>query len=634
MPQDPTVEQMVAGMGPDASELESSHPLMSLTPQDLRDAIEDGYDNLEPVRDYRNSAWAGFRSKHHRSSEGGKASALNLSMQQAKTLLAMLAFNNPGADATPQVGGLEMEAKLLSQMLNADAASMRLSDNYQVLLLDTIFTGFAINKIALKAGSMGKSNSGTEVDPGETFEEWVDLDDYAEDPTARAYRELNWAATRVRVNRMRAIQQRLFGRDQMDVGFGTVPNPHLLGREEAADIIRGATSSDSSGQRGRMSDMGEKTQSNVTYGTLFDQIELWEVYLRFEGTTYLVILPAEPGSSGVVGATDGFLAFDAIDGVEDGPLERLSLIPDVLCTPASVDAMQRDLATAADVVAAKIIRQVRKADNAVVYDPGEEALARMIRKGGGDGWYPGNPKAVNTVKFGGLLPEIIPSLETMMSWWNDQTAGMQSAAGLRDVGKTATAFSGLMSRVQAFLEYLRSRIEDFATRCLRRRAYFLVTNPNMQRVLKLEIMPGMSIPMIYAADLREGKFLDFTFKVQPYSMQFRDPAIQAQELAVAFTQVIPAIAQLGAMGIIDPRMAIRMYGRKSGMDGLDQIIPDPMLQQQATMGATQGSQMSSWPDDVSGRPIDATRSAYAPTQPDGPQPMGRMGGKGRPQRGQ
>lgn len=626
--------------------------LESITPQKLADAVNAGYEALQWLRDRRKRAFEAYLGPDFGQGDEVRlprrvwqGSPLNLTAQQVRTLLPYLAMHNPKADVVAKQHELEWDADMHRQSADLDAADLDLSSKYQQAAVDAILGGMAIHKIGLRASNDVLKLRDREADPGELFEEPVDTDDWCTDADAKRWRQRRWDAYRYTVDRHEAREYRYYGRDPGELEPGEFHHPLLATREEASAMLEALAEARRPGQEsgGEGERVSDAAIGSVRPGDepLIDDVELWDVVLYCNGETYIATIAASRGLTAAE-PTDKFLAFYRFDGPTAGPLRYLTLLPTpAQLVPQSLDAMQKDLATVADALANKAIRQAMRTKQNTIFRADQRDEMKAILAAQEDDFVEGDPTAFTTVQQGGLVEDVVIASNFVNDWWNNVTGGLSMAAGQEDKGKgTATAFQGLMNRVMGWTQFLQLRMEMFATECLKMRMFYRLTDPFWAPMLNSRLPNTQTIDVIYDADLRRGGFNDFIWNIKAHSMQVQDPVFRAARLneALAAGGPVDNILQKGMLGIIDPFRALRDYARLTDLPELELWLVDPVTFQMVQMRAMMAQQQSEGVSTGTGRPAgDAAPgygARYGQQQQQGMGPGNGMGGAFPPVMGQ
>lgn len=639
-----------------------------LEPAKLRGECTLGFRGLEWARSQGRIEYSQYKGRHYGVSNdgiGGRGGMqpVNLHQSLVRTMVPFLAPNAPLSDVTPLHIGLTFEAELRQDIYDRQAEELRLQDVYQDAVIDCLLRGMAFTLNGVKSGGDEFTSKSTSLDMGKEFCRLIDLDDISIDPNAKSIFERRFIAHRYTVDKqdaLDAVDAGCYGAEPQDYEDGILPNDHIATREEAKEIIEGLTPLESATNR---ADRIDTNQGDFYAGTerLGETVMLWDVVLYLNGQVWIVTLPANPGMTDpfATGSPDKFLACYRWNGPASGPINTLSFLRVPFNKmPLSLAQMQRDLAEIVDTLSNKTFRQMLRTKTLTIYAGSAENMAMAMRRSSEGGYIRGDPASVKTVQDGGLIADMMPGTQYFRDEWQNATGNMALASGSGDVGKTATAFEGLMQRIQGFLDFLRGKVEQLATDDLKVRAWFLGQNPVFkQRVqktigqgmatvgLSMDVMnpqggmggPGMPAqPGTYTL---QGDTTDFEMRTRAFSMSYNSPVVQAQLIMQALSETIPMALQAG----LDPKPTLSLLAKKLNTPELEQLVPDPisamMAQQEAAMAAVMaGDPNGDGPDSdygsqegPAGRRLPANQRAQAgrsKPMPNGPAGMAvRMGAR-------
>lgn len=614
--------------------------IIRITPSGLRGECQVGFRNMDAARSQGQIDYALYKGPHYQvlSAAGGTRSRyqpVNPTQQMVRTLASFLAPNAPLADVSPRHIDLEFEAELRTMIYDQQAEELRLNDVYQDAVIDALLRGVAHTLTLVKSGGDTYAAGNHALDMGKETTRLIDLDDLAYDPMMKGFGgSKRFIAHRYPIDRedaMEGIADGCYGALPEDYDDNQLPNPNIATPEEAAEIIQGLNAIENYPRRG---DRVDDNEGEFYAGSdrLGETVMLWDVVMYLPGGCWIITLPADPGMSFPfpAGAPDKFLACYKWEGPASGPINALSFLRVPFNKmPLSLAQMQRDLAEVLDILANKTFRQLLATKNAVVYNPAAENMAMALRKSENGSFVRGNPNDVKNIQTGGLVPEMMPGTQYFRDEWQHATANIALASGNQDSGKgTATAFEGLMSRVQGMLDFMRAQVEQLATDDLRVRAAFLDKNPMFKMRLQKSIgqgasaiglamtvqnaqaqgiqmtpqmmqqaagqqqgaggMPGqppMGQPGMYTF---QGTAADFDLKTRAFSMAYANPQVQAQAVMKALSETIPAALQAG----LDPKPTLNILSRLLNEPELTQIIPDPITLQMQQQEAALADAMS------------------------------------------
>lgn len=572
-----------------------------IKPETIVRLIERGYSKMKWRRDCQKDAYRRILGREHGVGPqavlekadgnpwGGIASGVqitNLTAQHIRTLLVAVAYTAGLPDVEARYSQFEPEAEMHKSALQIVAERQNLDEKYQLMFVDACLTGEAFSITGLRAGNDTAGPSDMDTDMGELYEEAIAFEDVCIDPDAKRWEDRRFVARRTRISRARAIRERLYGRDPLNP---EVINPHEITWEEVEDVLTRARTRDEAGDRSRATDMSGTDSSAGGSGRMdgSDVLEIWDVYWREGGKTFLISVlaspddeenPAEAPKPEAAGGADRFLRVVELQCPEQGEIDRLCLFPPLhQMHPASLDAWQKDLAVVASAMSAKLALQSLNTKKTVFYQRSITDEVNLARKSPDLSYVAcENPEAIKQFEMGGMLSDLIPAL----GWFNDQAnvTNQQVNDPQGSANKTATAAQLLATKAQGYVEHMRQWVQRFATRNLRRRAWYLINDPNMRMSIPYRIDGTEYVQITYGPDVIEGKFDNFAFSIADGTMPYQDPAVQANVTLTFLSGPLDSIVQKMAMGILKPAAA-RVIARQLGIRNFDQIVNDIDLDQ-------------------------------------------------------
>lgn len=157
-----------------------------------------------------------------------------------------------------------------------------------------------------------------------------------------------------------------------------------------------------------------------------------------------------------------------------------------------------------------------------------------------------NIGAMKEIQLGGVNPENynwVGYLENQAS----KTGGNWDVAGGRDVmSKTLGQEQMLMSNATRIIDDMVSQVYEFATSIMRKQAWYLWTDPLIQ-IPQIKRIPGVgSIEVMFDQAAKEGDFWDYSFNIEPHSMQRFNSEMEYQKMLSYLGQFVFPVAGLAA----------------------------------------------------------------------------------------
>ena len=535
---------------------------IEISPSKLHKAVEVAEADLKNMRIFRNDALREFTGRFYNTAKDDRERPINLTNHFVSTIVPHLANQNPKHDVRTDFWHLRAEARLLSMALDRLSEQLDLVGVSRRNLMEALIAPCGIVKVTLRAGSEQMKIRGRWVDLGQPCVQRIDFDDYICDMSARDFHDIAWEGHKYLVTRAEALEF---------AGFD----------DEARAVIEKIPSYDK-GER----DEHRPHTPDDRY-ELLDLIQLQDVYLYDETETIVVTMPCD-------GYRNVFLREELYEGPGRSPFERLELCPlpgRAMGMPPI--AMMREQGEILTDIMNKITDQARRTKSVLAYEAaGEDDALHLSRAGDGDTTRVDNLSAVEHFQLGGVQAPLVQYAGQLLSFYNMQSGSPDVLAGSpgQSGSKTATEYSGRLANANVRIQDFSETHSRFHDRVSGKLAFYLVTDPFIRLPMVHRIPGAEDIELVYDAQTRQGEPDQFTYRIKRRSMQQQDPAIQTARMNELFGTVMNAAQVQATTGLIDAAAVARRGGDGLGIEELDEIVLDPMLQQFAMMAATPDAQ--------------------------------------------
>lgn len=557
---------------------------VNLEPTDLQKQVRIGFQRMANFRSARIMFMRAFLGQYYDKSHGeiGRE-PMNLIFNAIRVLLPQIVMSNPKYKIKSEYTEYRDYADLLALGLNFNSKQLKLHKVYRLWLMDAILGGVGIMKTGLAdSGSVITFDNDYGIDPGQIYSDHVDFDNFVFDPTNTGrLEESNWMGDRIRVDRQYLLDSGLYENDLVE----RLPS---VSKQRLGD---------------RASDL---STSNIQSRRMMydDQVEICEIHVRGAETIVTVPAPqhAEIGSGPVF---DRYLREVDAYVPDDGPYTFLSITPPVPSNPMAVApvGVWYDLHVMANRMIAKTIDQADRQKDLVLYrrtaaDDAQEALDAP------DGHAVGldDPQGINVVSFGGQKSENLEMVSHLQMWFNTVAANPQGIGGQALDADSATEAQILQTNADTTLNDVRDLVYQAAAEEGRKRAFYLHTDPLLDIPLarrKTEMTESGPQPIEeqvrLTPEVRRGDFLDFTFEVEPESMERMDTQTRLTRLMDFIGRVLPSAMQTGMMAMnmglpFNIQALIERSARDAGIDWFDEVWFDPTFQQRLQVMMSMGPQ--------------------------------------------
>lgn len=477
--------------------------------------------------------------------------------ETAQAYLQSLVATNPRVLISTREPELRIFAKTYTAAINNLLKEIHFSDSLRMATLDAFFSHGLLKlywgeaepvetqappgeEPGLDAGPEDwdeylKSQHGTVwVDPGQPMVERISPDDFCFDMTAS-----HWSRTRFQWHEYQRPMEEMRYDDRFD--------PKELDKIEARSRWDGGIFNISAGNRA--SDMNSSGGMNEDVEPM---VRLADVYLPFENTWAIM---TDKGD---------ILHKAEWDGPERGPYRLLQFddVPDNVLglAPGMHLKPLHDLRNS---LFRKTANAARRQKNNIVYQDSEDA-ERLRRAKDGEYIQSNNPGQMQPVDTGGPN-QMLMAFDQMISGEFSKTAGNPEAmSGRAAVAKTASQEQLIHARMASSEEKMRERIVSLTQGVCEDLAQMLWVDESKSMQGEYSL-PGIDDPFKadWTPEQREGDFIQYNLKVEPYSMSYQSPQGRIQQI----TQI--------TQGLLLPMLPL-LQQQGLGMDAiaLTEIIAD------------------------------------------------------------
>ncbi len=556
---DDTGTKMAAG--DDYADGEDAAGGFPFTASDLGRMALESYDRLERFRDVRTKLIAEYVGPHYLGDsipvgdEGTNAEQVNLIQQSVEALLPNLVAKTISPSVTPRSANLAVEAMARERTLERTCDQINLVDTHGMAVLDSLLGPMGIVWVGIKAGNDTHTVMDRQFASGQFTAAAIDFDDYVIDQSAKRRTQALFEGHRTRMTIREAKAAR-----RMD-------GSPLYNHEVLESIDRLRHGDKNIGETQKLS--GNSRDPYEVAGF----IEVWHLAVYVDGLTYICVIDQ-------LGSEAKFLREPYVYwGPAEGPYRHLSYlnVPNN-AVPLAFANRVRDLHDAMRRLSSKIIGDVLTAKDVGIFAPGSEDLTEAINRAVNGQWIKGDPTSITRVTMGAELAKLFPVLDQIRSMANDATGGSQLEGGAKDNSKTATGASIIAGKQANRAEWMGSRSLAFLSSIIQAAAWYQAHDPFLQATVVQRLPGGLKVELLNTAELAQGSYDDFAFKVDALLNRQIDPMVRASKLIELVGQ-LPAIASLGPQAF---SKIMTILASSMDIPELDEINPD-----QTSMMATQ-----------------------------------------------
>ncbi len=412
-------------------------------------------------------------------------------------------------DLTPAAYEIELGANKRIKQLSVVKAVSR-------AVTDALFS-VGINKVGTELGAEVRINGV----PRRTVQPWVDyvdLDDFVCDMTARNFDECTYMGNRFTI--------------PFDVATGNQRyDQDVLARLRGGDNVQPIDA-----------DGNDRTQTLGVGADAYREpfaplIDLWEMWLPLER---VVVVYAD-------GMSDKPL--DIIDwkGPEHGPYHWLAMktVPGQIM-PLSPIAAIADLHMLLNTAVRKLREQIENQKTIGLVE--DEGMAEQIRRfADGEIGAVNNPRDATQMSFNG--PD--PGIHALVAWLDGillrAGGNLSLLGGFGPQSDTATQDKMLNDSASGKIAAMQDRTREHVRGIVKDLVYYDMQNPDLEiPVEKLVPDSDIRIPTKVTPARHFEEFMNFEFDIVPYSMQEMSPRERAGQLIEIMTKVAPQFMEIAA----------------------------------------------------------------------------------------
>jgi len=490
---------------------------------------------------------------------------LNLIYSTVSTLVPNLAFT-PEAVVTTHSPDKELFADLFALDLNALLDEINVAKTLRMLLIDAVF-GMAIAKTALgPSGAAGTDEDGNWLsDPGKVFFEYVSLDDYVPDMTARSREEMAYEGNRFLINYEYALESGIFD------------NAEIERLRDASNRYRNSS---------RASDLSRQGQAITSDDEYVHRVELLNLWIPSEQRS--VFLPGNPD------LTLKYIGEVEWDGPEDGMFDVFGFtpVPDSLIPIPLIGAIY-DLYVLCNKIATKIGRQADRQKSFIAVSEHQEEIAdsvRDVRDGEVLVVPDASPSGISEQSIGGPSDDNYKAVAWFQDFFNRIGGNLDLMGGLKSMSNTLG--QDAMNRSDAGV-----RVSDWREQCiksfnsaLRKMAHYEITDPVTVRNLTLiDNDFGLSIPIRWSPEAREGELFEKYFvNISTHGRAPMSPEEEMRSTEEWVSNILIPLAQIGGpQGLrLDVAKVAKLTSERRGLRGVSSFFRQgpPVLLSGGSMG--------------------------------------------------
>ena len=491
----------------------------------LLKAIRNSRSALEPFRRVRKELIKDYVGSWYAEAGAENKTLVNLINQTAKIYTVALAANNPKVlVSTPNSGNIPF-ARRFEVNLNKLISDMALDQTFRAIVMDAFFClgcGVVMMRDTdTRFHGLLESEEDVWLDPGEPWFNRVSLDDLILDMSAKELTKMRYCG-----HRYRADYEKVMDEPGYDKKVKEKLKPTSRSHHDSVGAARDIASEWGSAEDDDFKDM------------------IWLMDVWIPENKSIATMACDQHDLPPLIERDWV-------GSQAGPYKFLSLgdTPDnVMPTSPAVNLKgMHDLQN-------RLHRRMEEDSDAhrtvQVYPPGMEDDANALRTAGRNDWVRGkSPEQVKQFQMGGVDQRDM-ALATFVQGEYDRFAGnLQAMGGLGAQSSTLGQEELIHGNVSRNVADMQMAVVNFASECILDLGRLMWEDETLELHTSMEAAnTGIQVRSDWEPGLRVGKFEDYEFRVEPYSMVFKTPEQKLQELFQVLRELAPLWPMFEAQG--------------------------------------------------------------------------------------
>lgn len=470
---------------------------------------------VEMLREYAGSLYS--KSEGFADHEVMEETLVNLLFQTADIMVQSLVAQNPRCSVETEFEDLIPFAYIFERAVNNLSVEIDLRQTLYLAILDAYFSQGMIKVYNAEGGDVFR-HLDINVDPGRPFAERISRDDYVYQP-AKSWNRVGWIEHTYQLTKEGLKDARF---DQKLVKKLT---PQTWNKNASETRASDLTTHNDDGQDG--------------YRDLYT---IKEVYMPFDKHQIITFGVGEEKPIGVQNFEyQGYSPYhrltfsDMVDNVE-------------AISPASQLYPLHDLINS---IARKSARQARRSKSVPFFEADSEDDSRRIKRAADGEWTRIQRKdGVGVLTLEGVNSANENFRQMLMGEYNQLAGNPQAKAGLSQGADTATQEKIIQASIGEVDAKRQGRVASWTEGIMSHLGLQLWKN-KFKSIPASSSFEGQQFDVSWDAEYREGQFVRYNFKVEPYSMVYKSPSQRANDIDQVVMQVVmpsmPLIQQAGGM---------------------------------------------------------------------------------------
>ena len=523
-----------------------------------------------PFREERVRNLKTFLGRHYNGEVTSDRVPVNMLEMAVQIYRRNLVTSNPSVRIRTEKRTLRPIARKFQLAVTKVLEEMDFRSSMNTVVFDALF-GLGVAKIGITDKALGEM-PGYLHDAGFPFMDAVDLDDLVLDMNAKHWEAMQFVGNRYELPYEEAMDSKVFD-------FKNKPTPKQQQPYNEYGEMK-VSSLDS-----------RQSYGSATYTTAKDVLELWDIYLPYEGEIYTFACDSRG-----VPIMDRPIREVEWKGPEIGPYIPLSLgevsgnlmpLPPVANLVDMNDALNRTFR--------KLVRQSDRQKTITLVAAGsDDDGQRILDADDGDMIRVDRPEATREARFGGVDQQNLAFAIQLRQLFDYMGGNLSSMGGLSVQAETVGQEQIIKASSSQKIQDMQAAVIVFAERCVRSIASWVWYDP-IRRYDLVDILPdtGFEIPLKFnPKDRKESEFIEMYFSITPSSMRESSPQQKLGILTNTVTNfLIPLAPQLQSQGLgIDATAFVRSVAELANMPEIENmLVPLGDPGEAVTMMQEQGS---------------------------------------------
>lgn len=520
----------------------------------LQEAITASRKSLEPFTKTRRSLielYAG--SNYGENSESG-SSLLNMMELAVNVYQRLLSSSTPRVTIDTSKDELLPVARELELAVNHILEKeLRLGDALNDVVYDAIFMQ-GILKIGITPRDMHEAE-GYMHDAGTVYADAIGAEDWVQDMNAKRMDQMEFCGNRYKVPLESVLDSPLFNKKA---------------KKELEELSSGGMRDGGPFEDNEFDDPDYLSKgSRVRETELRDHVWLWDIWLPYD--QLLVTMVRDK--------VDRPLRIVEWVGPERGPYHILGLakVPGNLI-PLAPAMVWEDLGDLCSRIMEKLAFQAENSKTVLLgQNRARSAMEAVVQSSHGDAMTTDtDPSLIREFNFNGIDGNMLAGLSQFRQMFSYVAGNIDSLGGLSPQSSTLGQDRLLGQAASERMQDYQQKVVDYTRRVVRDISWYIWDDPMVDIPLRKKVTENIDVEFNWNSDSREGRFFDYTFDVEPYSLRSTSPQERLNFVMQMVNQTImPMMGALQENGMtFDVKEFLKLISRLANTSDLENLIKE------------------------------------------------------------